>query len=463
VKKKMMMIEVFWTVLVLILCLPQGTYADYPDMDLQATPNPVGSGARAMGMGGAFIGVADDATAASWNPAGLLQLRHPEISIAGSLFSGKNYYNTSYGEGEITDRSPDIFHVNYASWAVPFVLYNRNLIFSLNYQHLYEFSLDVATAWREPAGGSTKDIVHKDHKRQRGALCTISPAFAFQIQRFLYLGLAFNFWDDQILDNGWENIHIQYAEGMGIRDEPIITRSQIYERYDFSGFNMNLGFLLRSDYFRLFGKKRQIQFGGVLKTPFQADIQHEKQEKFYTRFPEDPALNKYYDRISRNDLALKMPLSYGFGICFNFSESLALSLDLYRTYWDKYVLVYGKSGKEWSPVNKRLKEHANITPTTQVRGGAEYVIQNPRQDIHLRFGTFYDPEPAGGRPDNIYGISCGSGITYRGKAKKELYALDFMYQYRFGERHDAEYMQGKSILSNVKEHYFYISMIYYLF
>ncbi|MGA1863612.1 MAG: hypothetical protein ACMUHX_00970 [bacterium] len=60
--------------------LPQGIYADYPDMDMQATPNPVGSGARAMGMGGAFIGVADDATAASWNPAGLLQLRQPEIS-----------------------------------------------------------------------------------------------------------------------------------------------------------------------------------------------------------------------------------------------------------------------------------------------------------------------------------------------------------------------------------------------
>jgi hypothetical protein len=46
--------------------------------------NPVGSGARAIGMGGAYIGVADDATAASWNPGGLIQLERPEVSIVGT-------------------------------------------------------------------------------------------------------------------------------------------------------------------------------------------------------------------------------------------------------------------------------------------------------------------------------------------------------------------------------------------
>ena len=32
-------------------------------------------GVRALGMGGAFVAVADDATAAYWNPAGLVHLR----------------------------------------------------------------------------------------------------------------------------------------------------------------------------------------------------------------------------------------------------------------------------------------------------------------------------------------------------------------------------------------------------
>ena len=40
-------------------------------------------GARSMGFGGAFVALADDATAAFANPAGLVQLVEPEISIEG--------------------------------------------------------------------------------------------------------------------------------------------------------------------------------------------------------------------------------------------------------------------------------------------------------------------------------------------------------------------------------------------
>ncbi|MEJ2085115.1 MAG: hypothetical protein P8Y44_05470, partial [Acidobacteriota bacterium] len=38
-------------------------------------------GARSMGLGGAFVAVADDATAAFSNPAGLVQLVAPELSL----------------------------------------------------------------------------------------------------------------------------------------------------------------------------------------------------------------------------------------------------------------------------------------------------------------------------------------------------------------------------------------------
>ncbi len=47
----------------IIFCLVQLNCAFA--FDFASSPNPVGSGARAMGMGGAFIAVADDATAAS--------------------------------------------------------------------------------------------------------------------------------------------------------------------------------------------------------------------------------------------------------------------------------------------------------------------------------------------------------------------------------------------------------------
>jgi hypothetical protein len=42
----------------------------------------IGAGAKATALGGAFVAVADDASAGYWNPAGLAQLKGPIISLA---------------------------------------------------------------------------------------------------------------------------------------------------------------------------------------------------------------------------------------------------------------------------------------------------------------------------------------------------------------------------------------------
>ena len=72
----------------------------FQQVGIASSPNPVGSGARAVGMGGAFIGVADDATAASWNPAGLIQLEKPEMSIVGEYLkrSGRVFLRGQAGD-----------------------------------------------------------------------------------------------------------------------------------------------------------------------------------------------------------------------------------------------------------------------------------------------------------------------------------------------------------------------------
>ena len=49
----------------------------------------IGIGARALGMGGAFVSISDDATATYWNPAGLTQLEHREaMGMHASQFGG---------------------------------------------------------------------------------------------------------------------------------------------------------------------------------------------------------------------------------------------------------------------------------------------------------------------------------------------------------------------------------------
>lgn len=434
------------------LVRPINIYADYPDMDMNATPNPVGSGARAMGMGGAFISVADDATAASWNPGGLLQLLKPEISIVGSWFSGKIDYKTAeIVEADIEDISPDVKHLNYLSIVRPFILFRRNMVFSLNYQHLYEFSKDNIYTWEIKDPDVKTDISKRSHKRQRGSLNTISPALALQINPSFFIGLTLNFWPKHIIDNGWENLNIVDGEGE-VYGREIATYTEIYERYQFSGFNMHLGLLYRF----LWKKNRPLRLGFVIKTPFKANIRHEQRLISYENYPQNPVLNSYSESFACKDLTLEMPISYGLGMSIVFSDSFSMALDIYRTHWDQYLIKY-PSGKEYSPINKKPKKEANIKPTTQIRLGGEYRIQDPKKIIPIRAGIFYDPEPAAVRPDDFYGVSLGTGITYN-----ERFSLDFVYQFRFGEKKDVESIMGKDVCGRVTQHYFYTSVIFYL-
>lgn len=62
-----------------------------------------------MGFGGAFVALADDATAAFANPAGLVQINKPEISVEGRFWS----YSTPYTErgrieGDLTGIGVDV-------------------------------------------------------------------------------------------------------------------------------------------------------------------------------------------------------------------------------------------------------------------------------------------------------------------------------------------------------------------
>jgi hypothetical protein len=69
----------------------------------------IGVGGRALGMGGAYVALANDVTAGYWNPAGLARITYPEISLMhdeqfGSLV---NYdYGAvafPYGKNQLTD------------------------------------------------------------------------------------------------------------------------------------------------------------------------------------------------------------------------------------------------------------------------------------------------------------------------------------------------------------------------
>ncbi len=142
-----------------------------PSLNFATSPNPVGSGARAAGKGFAFIAVADDATAASWNPGGLTQLQQPGFSIVGSYVLRLEDQEVTQPGVAIDGQTIDSLNLNYLSVVYPFEFLRRNVVVSLNVQRLFDLhgQTDVISEF------TTLDGVQRVSANQDGGLWTISP------------------------------------------------------------------------------------------------------------------------------------------------------------------------------------------------------------------------------------------------------------------------------------------------
>ena len=411
-------------------------------VEVSSSLNPVGSGARATGMGGAFIGVADDATAASWNPAGLIQLEKPEISAVYSFFNRRQSYSSqSHPEIETTN-AMDSDGLNYASVAYPFVLINRNMIISLNYQRLFEMNKEVNFKYTWDIIG---DKLYDDIKfKQEGFLYALSPAYAVQVTPQFSLGATLNFWGDYLGDNGWETTYKSFGTGT-LAGAPVEMKINLKETVSFEGINANFGFL--------WSFHPKFTLGGVFKTPFDADL---KRERRNFKSQNWTTLDDFEESLSttREDITMKMPMSYGLGLAYRHSDNLTIALDVYQTDWSEFILV-DKHGNEVNPINGRPVKDGVLKDTTQVRFGAEYLFIKEKYVVPVRVGLFYDPEPATESLDDFYGFSLGSGFTM-GRL-----AFDASYQYRFGHDVSGDLQAVRDSSADIQQHSFMTSMIFY--
>jgi long-subunit fatty acid transport protein len=408
------------------------------NIEITSSPNPVGSGARALGMGGAFIAVADDATAASWNPGGLVQIERPEISAVGEGFHRKE--NNTFAEHSEASGTQTVSGawLNYLSAVYPFTLFSRNMVVSLNYQHLYDFSRE----WNLNFSG--EKLRQTYNYEADGGLYAWGIAYAVQIIPQLSFGITFNIWQDGIYQNGWEAVATTEASVNPFGNRWLEFETVQKDRYSFSGFNVNIGLL--------WNITDQLTLGAVFKSPFTADLEHEYTFQSIATDSLRPR-KKFRTTDSRTmDEELDMPMSYGIGLAYRFSDRFTISGDIYRTEWDDFIHT-DADGKRTSPITKGSVRDADIDPTTQVRLGAEYLFIKPNYTIPVRAGLFYDPAPAQGSPDDYYGFSLGTGIGI-GR-----FVFDAAYVYRFGRDVAESTIPGIKFSQDVDEHSFYTSLI----
>ena len=403
-------------------------------LEIPSSFNPVGSGARALGMGGAFISVADDATAASWNPGGLIQLETPELSAVGALFYRQEELSFGTNPEASGPETVTKSNLNYLSAALPFNRFNRNMIISINFQHLYDFHRE----WEFTLRQTENNTQHLDYQMQ-GGLSAIGIAYAIQLTPRLSMGVTLNKWDNGLSKNEWEaedsSTYLDEAGGG-------VQKTIDYTRWELSGYNFNLGFLWNINY--------RLSIGGVFKAPFTADL--DRQEKHF-EFENDMNTPVFYSEADK-DQELDMPMSYGIGMAYRFSDNLTASLDIYRTEWGDFILT-DEAGNKTSAISLKPKKTSNVDPTTQIRSGMEYLIITNRYVIPVRGGLFYDPAPAEGSPDDYYGFSIGSGLA------KGRWVWDIAYQYRFGDNVSKYIYENLDFSQDVREHTIYSSIIFH--
>ncbi len=425
---------------------PVRSFTIFEQVGLASAPLPVGSGARAQGMGGAFIAVADDATAASWNPAGLIQLERPEVSLVGAYVDRKEDFSS--------DTSPEINNtgkvsysdINYASATLPFHWY-KNLVVSANYQRLYDFKREFQYQRNLTAPGV--DLNQQIRYDQDGSVSAIGIAGAVEITPTVSLGVTVNVWTDQMgYDNGWTENYSEVAVGSqsGV---PVTINTTIQDRYEqFRGINFNLGLLWDT------GKWGT--FGAVVKTPFTATIQHQFRFDQTTSFGPPVNSDTIIGPITiEEEVELDMPLSYGLGWSRRFQDTFTLGIDIYRTEWGDYSLTNGK-GEEFSPIDGRPKGQSDVDATTHVRIGAEYLFLIPQRQmaVPMRAGIFYDPEPSEGSPNDVFGFALGTGLTF------QRCSLDLAYQLRWAKDVDSGNLIAGSE-ADITQHMLMASVIFY--
>lgn len=121
----------------LLLTVAVSAYAQFPSDALRLAQPSLGVGTRAIGMGSAFVPVADDYSALYWNPAGLGQLRLYEVDFGLSNYSyGNNaiFFNNNTGTTINNWRIDDIGAV------FPAVVGKMSWTFAVGYNKVVDFT-----------------------------------------------------------------------------------------------------------------------------------------------------------------------------------------------------------------------------------------------------------------------------------------------------------------------------------
>lgn len=342
----------------------------------------LGVGARAIGLGGAYIGIADDYTGMYWNPAGIGQIRRREFNIGFSqnkVTSAADFLNAS----NETDNS--FTRLNSVGLVFPVPTARGSLVFGLGYDKTrdHDGMVDIGAL-------SPDSLFESNSILDEGSRSQFTLSGSVEAGPNLFIGASINFIDgkrDHSAEFKQEDIYdLYYLPG----DTADPTDDADWTSYgtvnglnsELDATNVKLGMLYRAE--------KIWRLGATLTLPTTYKIRENWQ------WSEEEYYDNQHDAYSDSDEG-----TYE----YRYTEPYAVALGFSAKVFDLALLSADAEFKDWTqakfeddpPISGMTQSGANraikreMEATTRLHGGAE--INLPGTNLRLRGGVLSDPSP----------------------------------------------------------------------
>jgi long-subunit fatty acid transport protein len=356
--------RIFLSVAFLILLFTPAIFSqeidrNYLQVEEPSAGNFFGVGARAMGMGGAQIATADDASGLVYNPARLTKVKRIEFSGSMTHQRIKNETGTTaaaiplgslyYLDESITQSNSRFSSANIV---LPVPTYRGSLVFALGVNRMKSFDHVFHSTLVGSMGGTYLDAL----ALETGGINMWSFGGAIDISPNISVGAAVNYWKGQD----------DYLQDYDVPPVDVTERNQYV--YDYSGWNAKIGFSVDASKF--------LSVGATIDFPTKFSIDQD-----FTFNYDSLSSAEQYEELGHYDLT--HPYSFGVGAALNF-KYLTLAGDINITDWSQ-LKPSAKSG-----VDERLYKEI-YQEVTSWHLGAEFAL--PKLATTLRGGYYSDPFP----------------------------------------------------------------------
>ena len=303
--------------------------------------------ARAMAMGGAFTGLADDPSAVYFNGAGLTQLNGIHLMLGSTMiapvfsFRGVSPATTEYDAVKQTF-FPIHFYATYR--------YNDKLAFGLGFMSPF----GLGSEWHNNWVGRYLAV------QTELQVFAVTPMFAYKIMDNLSVSAG--------LEYSFANVKISQKSPQ----TPFAGDAFLHlDGKDNSAWGFNLGAFYKPTKDLSFG----VSYHSQVKYDFKGNASTTGAAQLSTQLPNGTA-----------DAGITTPFNLAFGVAYRVIPKLLLSADFQYVGWSSYdTLVINFSSPKETVSSPRMYDNSYI-----VRLGAEYKLFT---DLDVRAGIYFDKNP----------------------------------------------------------------------